>query len=61
VDPLQGFIEKRFIVKEVVVLETGDRSYTLYLYKFRAMEIFYEIRQVLRFLVECLSRIAMRG
>ena len=50
---LQGFIvNKKFIVKEVTVQKT---VLTLHFYESRIMEIFDKIRQVLRFLIECLS------
>ena len=52
---LQGFIvNKKFIVKEVVVLKQ-EIVLTLHFYKSRVMEIFDNIQQILRFLIECLS------
>jgi len=58
---LQGFIvNKKFIVKKVAVLKQGT-VLTHYIFT-SPMEIFDKIRQVLRFLVECLSLwIAMGG
>jgi len=51
---LQGFIiNKKFIVKEVAVLK--QETVLTHFYESRVMEIFDKIRQVLRFLVECLS------
>jgi len=59
---LQRFIvNKKFIAKKVAVLKQAC-SHALRFYESCAMEIFDKIRQVLRFLVECLSpRIAMDG
>ena len=58
---LQGFIvNKKFIVKEVAVLKQGT-ILTYYIFT-SPVELFDKIRQVLRFLVECLSSwIAMGG
>ena len=57
---LQGFIiNKKFIVKEVAVLK---QEIVLMHYIFTSpVEIFDKIRQVLRFLVDCLPWIAMGG
>jgi len=50
---LQGIIiNKKFIMKEVAMLK-GNRSHTLHFYEFPWK--FFKIRQILRFLVECLS------
>jgi len=61
---LQGFIvEKGFFIKEVTVLKRGTililyifsyYIFTLYFFMSYAMALF-EIRQILRFLIECLS------
>ena len=60
VDLQEFIVEKRFIVKEVVMLKQGT---LLIHYIFTSsVEIFDEVRQVLCFLVECLSPwITMRG
>jgi len=50
---LQGFIVNKKFVKEVAVLKQG--THTIHFYESRVMEIFDKIRQVLRFLIECLS------
>jgi len=51
---LQGFVvEEKFIVKEVAVLKRGT---VLIHYIFMSpVEIFDKIRQILSFLIECLS------
>jgi len=52
---LQGFIvNKKFIVKEVTEVLKQGTILTHYIF-IRVMEIFDKIRQVLHFLVECLS------
>jgi len=54
VDLQEFFVNNKFIVKEVAVLKQGT-ILTHYIFTSPVMEIFDKIRQVLRFLVECLS------
>ena len=57
---LQGFVvNKKFIVKEVAVLKQGT-VLTHYIFT-SSVEIFDTFRQVLRFLIECLSSWIVMG
>jgi len=56
---LQGFINKNFITKKVAVLKQGTRI--TFLRVPCPMEIFEKFRQVLRFLVNCLSTKIVMG